>query len=519
MAIAGTTNTGLDQIVELIITDNGFAKRIKKGKLTQEDLEGGTVAANGMNQIIADAISTGNLAADGNISVADVININSFIRADTTRYDTWLALHGDDDGNTETGFHLIQADGSQRTMFGENVVNTVADGLYHLGFEIQGDNVLNEDGDANATLTDLASWLDYFYIDHSTTGTGLDFIVDSIKDDKGLKKNLAAEDIVGGINAANGMNQIITESIEQQNLADDGIFTVGDIKLINSYIRDNHLTEWLALHGDDDGNAETGFHLVQGDGAKEKFKGKNLTDTVADGLYHLGFEIQGDNVLNEDGNANASLNDLATWLNQLYLDKDIDVDSNGGDDDILTGNDNNNIIDGGIGNDIIKGKKGDDQLIGNQGDDQLNGGKGNDSLEGGEGIDSLNAGKGNDYLNGGEGNDNLEGDDGDDGLLGGLGNDVMKGGKGNDILEGGSGDDLMNGGSGADVFIFSGTDIGNDVIKKFSTTEDRLSIDSSLTYTLEQQGKKAIVQFEGDVGSITLNGVKVDALESQIDLI
>lgn len=28
MAITGTTNTGLDQIIELIVTDNGFAKRV-----------------------------------------------------------------------------------------------------------------------------------------------------------------------------------------------------------------------------------------------------------------------------------------------------------------------------------------------------------------------------------------------------------------------------------------------------------------------------------------------------------
>ncbi|MGV6809403.1 MAG: calcium-binding protein [bacterium] len=483
MAITGTTGTSLDHMIDLIMTDKGLAKRIQKNKLTQEDLDGGATAANGINQLMADAISTGNLAADGNISVQDVVDINSYIRADNARYEAFLDLHGDDDGNTETGFHLVQNDGAKRKMFGENFVNTVADGMYHIGFEIQGNTILNEDGDANATLTDIASWLDYFYIDHSTTGTGLDFIVDSIKNDRGLKKNLAATDIVEGINAANGMNKILTESIEQQNLADDGIFTVGDIKLINSYIRENHLTDWLVFHGDDDGNTETGFHTVQGDGGKQKFKGKNLTDTVADGLYHLGFEIQGNTILNEDGDANASLNDLATWLNQIYLDQNVKVGTNGGDNDKLTGNNGNNIINGGIGDDIIKGRKGDDQLAGEAGNDKINGGEGNDVLSGG------------------------------------ADNDKLTGGKGNDRLEGGTGDDIMNGGAGADVFIFSGTDLGHDVIRKFSTTEDRLSIDASLTYTLTQQGKKAVVEFADDVGSITLTGVNVEALTSQIDLV
>ena len=45
------------------------------------------------------------------------------------------------------------------------------------------------------------------------------------------------------------------------------------------------------LHGDDEDGEETGFHLVQNDGAKTRLFGdENAIDTVADGIYHLGFQ-------------------------------------------------------------------------------------------------------------------------------------------------------------------------------------------------------------------------------------
>ena len=36
--------------------------------------------------------------------------------------------------------------------------------MYHLGFEIPERSLLNGDGDANASLGDVADWLTYFYI-------------------------------------------------------------------------------------------------------------------------------------------------------------------------------------------------------------------------------------------------------------------------------------------------------------------------------------------------------------------
>ena len=113
-----------------------------------------------MNSIIHEAIAATNAGADGNISIDDVRAINAYIRA--YYKEEWNELHGDDEKNgEETGFHLVQNDGANTAMFGKNFVNTVADGIYHLGYEIQGDRILNEDGNANATLTDLADWLNF----------------------------------------------------------------------------------------------------------------------------------------------------------------------------------------------------------------------------------------------------------------------------------------------------------------------------------------------------------------------
>ena len=39
-----------------------------------------------------------------------------------------------------------RADGARTGLFGTNEVDTVADGLYHLGFAIDGRRLLNEDG-------------------------------------------------------------------------------------------------------------------------------------------------------------------------------------------------------------------------------------------------------------------------------------------------------------------------------------------------------------------------------------
>ena len=77
---------------------------------------------------------------------------------------------------------------------------------------------------------------------------------------------------------------------------------------------------WIRLHGDDEDGEETGFHLVQNDGAKTGCAANNAVDTVADGIYHLGFEIDGYR-FPERGTATAtSVSDRWRTLNDLLAD-------------------------------------------------------------------------------------------------------------------------------------------------------------------------------------------------------
>jgi hypothetical protein len=324
--LEGTTNTGLDQLVDIISNDAGLIKNIS----TTEIFHGAT-AANQMNQIIVDAIRATGVANNGDISAADVRDLNAWIKLN--HGSEWVVLHGDDEDGEETGFHLVQNDGANSQLYGKNAVNTVADGIYHLGFMIDNNRLLNEDGDANAKLDSVAGWLnsllstdlasdnlDNALIDlyvEGTTSTGLDQLVNLITNEAGLISRITNSEIKTGALAANAMNHIIVQAIQATGAADEASIDTTELVDINAYIRANHLLEWTNLHGDDEEFSETGFHSVQNDGATTQLFGNNAVNTVADGLYHMGFEISRGRFLNEDGNKNASLNDVANWLNQL----------------------------------------------------------------------------------------------------------------------------------------------------------------------------------------------------------
>jgi len=465
-----TTQTGLDRVTDTIMADKGLDR-----KISDQDIADGADAANGMSAIINEAIESQGLANDGVINVADIRQINSFIRENYQ--EEWVRLHGDDENGEETGFHLVQNDGARTRMFGENFVNTVADGIFHLGFQIQGNNILNEDGDANATLSDLADWVNYFYVDQGKTNTGLDELVQAIKSDQGLSRNTNAGDINGGAEAANGLNKLLVEAIEATGAASDNLIDIDDVKAINQYLQENHKEQWKELHGDDERGEETGFHLVQNDGSNIKYRGDNLVNTVIDGLYHLGFQIKGDNVLNEDGNRNANLGDLATWLNNFYLNEESTFGSQKSDritglnhDDKIWARDGNDLVIAGDGDDFVDGGNGNDRLIGGDGDDTLIGAAGNDRLEGGAGNDVLDGGDGKDLLIGGQGDDKLDAGTGNDRLIGGDGNDELVSSAGNNRLEGGNGDDSLTSGAGRDLLIGGK---GNDTLNS-GAGDDRL---------------------------------------------
>jgi hypothetical protein len=128
--------------------------------------QGGAEAANGLNQLILAglaSLSAGTGSDPNRIEVSEVLAINAWIRKDQSRLNTFLVLHGDDEDGVETGFHLVQNDNANTTQFGRNLVDTFLDRIYHIGFEIGADGRFrNEDGNANARVTDVADWLNYY---------------------------------------------------------------------------------------------------------------------------------------------------------------------------------------------------------------------------------------------------------------------------------------------------------------------------------------------------------------------
>ncbi len=411
-----TTGTGLDRITDLVMADAGLDTRI-----SDPQIAAGADAANALNRMLAQALTATGVAKDGWISVQDVVALNAYLRADPGRLANWTRLHGDDERGSETGFHLVQNDGASTRFFGENLVNTVADGIYHLGFRIQDGRLLNEDGDPNATLSDVSDWLNYFLIDQSTSGSGLDRIVDLIKADRGLARNTEAADINGGAQAADAMNKIINSLIGKTGAGADGWITPEEVRQMNGLIRSNAtlLKQWTDLHGDDEDGTSWGYHLVQNNGANTNFLDRNLVDTVADGIYHLGFEIRDGRFLNEDGNPNATVSDVATWLNFFYEQAVIVAGDGDGND--LHGDGRNEQINAGGGDDTVSAGAGNDLVFGSWGNDVLSGGDGNDILYGASGNDSQSGGAGNDAFrvtgnkdSGFEGYDVLDGGAGTD---------------------------------------------------------------------------------------------------------
>ncbi|NPA27423.1 MAG: hypothetical protein GXN91_00005, partial [Epsilonproteobacteria bacterium] len=247
-------------------------------------------------------------------------------------------LHGDDEDDAEYGYHLIQNDGATTRMFGENVINTIADGIYHLGYKTTyRDNLVNEDGNKNQTFEDVAWGLEISLKEDikagkfinkeykeivGTTGTAMDKIVPAIFNDEGLQLRVSTDDMRVAAQNANRMNELLIEAIKETGVAEDKFFSIDDIKKLNEYLVTNYEAEWAELHGDDEKDAETGFHRIQNDGAVSRLDGHNLINTIADGIYHLGYKTKySDRLVNEDGNKNQTFYSVAYWLNKYLQDE------------------------------------------------------------------------------------------------------------------------------------------------------------------------------------------------------
>ncbi|MCP3995290.1 MAG: hypothetical protein GY722_09525, partial [bacterium] len=254
--VEGSTGTGLDQIIDMINADTELSRRI-----SNEDIRGGAESADRMNAIIVEAIKETGTANNGEFAASDIYALNAYIRAN--HLDTWTLLHGDDESSEETGYHRVQNDGAVARLFDQNGVNTVADGIYHLGFAIQSGRLLNEDGNRNASLEDVAVWLNSLleedlesgalvnpdvtpYVKGST-GTGLDQVVSLIMADPELNRRISIEEIAEGARAADELNGLIVEAIQATGTANDGEFTASDMHDVNAYLQANHQTRWTLL--------------------------------------------------------------------------------------------------------------------------------------------------------------------------------------------------------------------------------------------------------------------------------
>jgi Ca2+-binding RTX toxin-like protein len=398
-----TTGTDLDRIVERVVGDADL-----QAAIPWTDIQGGATAANSLNQLILEGIDALNAQGQADadptrLGATEVRWLNSWIRSDASRYAHFVALHGDDENGSETGYHLVQNDGATTPLFGLNAVDTIYDGIYHIGFTINSDGRFqNEDGNANALVSDVAEWITYYLGDPSTSGSGLDRMIDWIRLDPGLSRWTSARDINDGLAAADALNHLLLKAIQATGVNLDGWISRHDLRLINRLVRESAYEEFNTNHGDDADGVETGFHLIQNDGATTQFFGQNLVNTVVDGIYHYGYEIRGDNFLNEDGNTNQTLGDVSGWLNAFLSDRRLTL-----------------------------GTEASDTLLGDGSEDQLLGRGGNDVIEAGDGGDLLD---------------------------GGWGNDTLRGGAGADLLDGGFENDLLDGGEGSDTYLASGAD-------------------------------------------------------------
>jgi len=324
--VAGTTGTNLDMIVNVILNDRGLLK-----KVPTSDLRAGATTADAMNHLIVEAIKAEGLGNDKKLTTADIRTVNNYL---VTNYaEKWAELHGDDEDGEETGYHRIQNDGATTRLYADNVMNTIADGIYHLGFATnRSDRLLNEDGNANQRFEKVAWWLDsslkkdleadkFVNPDYKevegTTGTSFDQMIPYIYSDEGLIYNVSMEDIREGARTANEMNKLIVEAIKTTGVAEDDYISIDDVKALNTYLVTNYASTWAELHGDDEDGEETGYHRIQNDGAVGVMENQNTINNLADGIYHLGFKTEYDNnLVNEDGNKNVTFSNVAYWLNK-----------------------------------------------------------------------------------------------------------------------------------------------------------------------------------------------------------
>lgn len=363
----------------------------------------------------------------------------------------------------------------------------------------------------------------------------LDRLVKALQADPGLRAALPQAEINRGIAASEGLNAVLLRAIEVTKANRDGIITPKEMEKISAAVFDNP-AEWQKFilgHGNDNGTVETGYHHLQDDGATLVFQNRNFADTVADAIYHFGFDVTKGRYVNEDGASNETTADVAGWLNYFLNGENVVFGSNARDEigsgsysdyfatarnetfRVYDGNDSvwadlgNDKVYGGNGNDTVGGGEGRDRLFGEAGRDRLMGDSGNDAIYGGAGGDEIGGGEGNDLAYGGTGEDVLYGQDGKDRLFGGDGADTLYGGNGADTLRGDAGADafkLWEETAARDTLAFRAGDSGRteasiDIVEGFQSGSDKIDLRALGPMTFEkldyQGGGDASCYYDG----------------------
>ncbi len=505
-----TNIPGLEGLAEFTAADPGL-----RARLPADELAGGVDAARTMNDVIAAAIRATGVNADRQLDEDDLEAISDYIRGNAALYERFVEGHGNDEGNIETGYHLVQGDGGTLQFQNRAFVNTIADAIYHIGFEYRDGRFLNEDGNANERVDDVAGWLNWF-----VNGVNIVYGTEASETLNSGTYSVALSDAEDELFDAGGGNDSIwaglgDDTIEAGNGNDRSGGGAGDDLMIGGAGNDSLWGEdgTDLIKGEDGDDAMGGGHgndtIVGGEGA-DTLSGNEGDDRLrgGDGDDAIWMGTGNDRAQGQNGNdtiggdfGNDSLYG-GTGNDDLFGEegRDLVVGGAGSDrvsgqegndtlrgnsgDDTLNGGDGNDMLLAGSGNDTVYGGTGVDSVMGSQGDDSIAGGDGNDQLGGGAGNDKLRGENGNDTLNGSSGNDDIAGQDGNDDLRGGTGDDRLVGGNGRDIFNGGAGADLLadwEDGNSRDIFVFNPGDTGvrardRDTIEGFDSGTDRIDL-------------------------------------------
>jgi Ca2+-binding RTX toxin-like protein len=444
MAVTETSKK-LESIVEAIRLDTGL-----KSETSTANINEGIKAARLLNEVLGEVIEKFNFNSDNMITAAEMKKISDEVRATPLLHYNFIQGHGDDAGNVETGYHKLQNNGGDLEFQGRNFLDTVIDAIYHFGEEYVGNNFLNEDGNLNETVADIAGWLNYFL------------------NGKTIKFGGSANDMLGSGDYSSALSAASHETFYGY---------AGDDKIWSGTGND---TVYAGI-GNDEAGGGTGHDKMYGDEGADTLYGEDGNDTISGGV-------------NNDKLNGGAGND------KIYGDS--------GSDEIW-GDVGDDVIDGGGGHDVIGGGDGKNTLSGNDGKDQINGGSGYDRIDGGADDDVIYGADGRDVITGGDGNDKADGATGDDYLVGGLGNDTLSAGEGTDVINGGDGADkifLYAKDSGKDTLVFMKGDSGRtsatiDVVEGFVSGQDKIDLRALGKMTFEdldfEGGGKASVYYDG----------------------